>query len=273
MEKVKWTVHENEYHLKTPYGVATIFETRGDSDSRTFGASHGFTASFEHQDGIIESSDPKIPFTSFEDAEGWVLWGCVMRIDQAAKNDEEIKRLIASLNLSEKRLSASDIDVHRQRIRLIKQFMRGKRPDITQETRSLKQYRADFHKFMEEFPPLDWQEQENVYSVQLDAGKAVIEEVRNRSKWIIGRVSTYYPRIEDQHGNHYQGLEEFQFEMAEYQIKLMLFEIQHPIAEDHLLEELQATLTACKQALPDDTAPLHFLRLQWIEQRLNEILL
>jgi hypothetical protein len=40
-----------------------------------------------------------------------------------------------------------------------------------------------------------------------------------------------------------------------------------------LLEELQTTLTACKQALPDDTAPIHFLRLQWIEQRLNEILL
>jgi hypothetical protein len=274
MEKVKWTTDENEYRLKTPYGVATIIEKRDDiGDKNAVGARYSYIAHFEHKDGTIERSSPKFHFTSFDDAEGWILWGCVMEIDQAEGKDQGIKRLFTSLNLSEKLLPSSDIETHQKRIRVIKQLLRGNRPNIDKVIRSTKKHNAEFQKYMDEFPPLDWQEQGNEYSVQVDQGRAVIKEIRNQDKWVIGRVSTYYPRIEYRQGVVFKGLEEFSFEAAERWIKSKLFALNHPIEEDNLLEELQTTLALCMQVLPDDTNPIHFLRLQWIENRISEILL
>ena len=201
------------------------------------------------------------------------MWGCVMEIDQPEGKDQGIKRLITSLNLSEKLLPSTDMEMHQRRIRAIKQLLRGSRPNIDKEIRSIEKRSAEFQKYMNEFSPLEWQEQGDEYSVQVVQGRAVIKEIRNQDKWIIGRVSTYCPRIEYRPGVVFKGLEEYSFEAAERWVKSKLFAISHPIEEDNELEELQTTLALCMQVLPDDTDPIHFLRLQWIENRITDILL
>jgi hypothetical protein len=276
MEKVKWTVDDNEYRLKTPYGVATIIEKRDDlEDKNAVGARYSYIARLEHKDGTIESSSPEFYFTCFDHAEGWVLWGCVMEIDQPEGMELGIKRLFTSLRFSEKFLPSTNIETHLERIRMIKKILRGKRHDLARSARFAKRNYSDFHKFMEEFPPLDWQEQGDEYFAQVDKGRAVIEEKRNQDKWIIGRVSTYFPRIEHNEGVTFKGFEEISFEAAEQWVKAKLLEINRPPLGDFELEleNLQATLALCVQVLPEDTAPIHFLRLKWIENRITEILL
>lgn len=272
MDKVIWTVDDNHFRLTTPYGVATIVEQREDfEDKFAVGARYSYTAYFKHKDGTIESSRPEFHFLSFDEAEGWVLWSRVMDIDLVEGTELRIKRLFASLNLSRKFLPGNEIDIHQKRIRVIKQLLRRNCPDIDQDPHLVKDKVADHRKFMEEFPPLVWHEEENEYSVELDQGRAVIKEVRNQNKWIVGRVSTFYPRIEYQ-GEVFNGLEALSFEEAERWIKSRTFAMNHPDNEATQRAKIQETLALCIRALPDDTNPLHYLRLQYVKDRMAEIL-
>lgn len=274
MQKLNWAIDENEYHLKTPYGVAIISEVREDiGDKTAVGARYSYKARFEHTDGT--TSHPKHDFFSFDEAEGWLLWGIVMEIDQPEGVELGTKKLFTTLKVCEKLLPSTNIDTHHKRIRQIKHILRGDRRQLSQNTRFMKKYYTNLHKYLADFHPLNWQEQGDEYFTQLDQGRGVIKEIRNQNTWIIGRVSSYYPRIEYSQGEVFKGIEAVSFEEAEQWIKSKLFEINHALPRDdeNGLEDLQTTLALCIQVLPEDTDPIHFLRLEWIENRISEILL
>jgi hypothetical protein len=285
MDGINWTQVGDKYYLDTSYGRAHISEEQRDSESESIGGSgsHQFIARFEGSDGSIKEA--KHPFYEFEHAEGWLLFGVVMGLDQPQDDLPSERRLFDTLDLCRQMLPASTPPSHFRRLELIKQVFTRSRclKQIASEVGldGLREKVARGEWSFGDAPvilprvtePLDWQQQDNECFVKTEYGKAVIIETRSSGKWVYSSSVSHTPCIEHSTGIVVKGSSSIDFETAERWILDKFNELDHPTGGEADLENLQFTLHICAKMLPADSDPIHFIRLRWIETRIADILL
>ncbi len=179
--------------------------------------------------------------------------------------------LIKSLDYSKKYLPDEPKKNYPKQIKAIKQLLKGKWSYLNHIQKDIN---LTYSKLSKHFNiVLDWEQINDEYFVQVNSKKAIIKEEPNRNLWIIGRVANYYLRIEDEQGKVINRWECTNFADAEHWVKAKSYEEKSALTEDELRETLQQTLDACLEALPEKANPIHYLRLEWIKGRIDEILL
>jgi hypothetical protein len=120
---------------------------------------------------------------------------------------------------------------------------------------------------------LDWQQIGNQFIAQTEHGRAVIVESRVKKWGSYGGSISHTPSLELPFGVIIQGPSSVDFMAAERWIIERLHALNHPTGGELDLENLQLTLQLCKNALPSDSDPMHYLRLEWIDSEISDILL
>ncbi len=259
MDSINWVQTEGKYSLHTLYGEATITEVACPASSMNVIGSPQYLPRFDHSDGDVSQAER--PFDRFEDAEGWLLFGIVMEIDQPREDSSSVGRLISTLDFCQGLLPDDIHSSHFKRVELIKQILRGEPPLDTGL-----------------IPPsptrhLDWQQQDDKYYANTDHGRAIIIETRDTRKWTSGGTAHHEPRIEHPTGIAITGPSSIDFEVSETWIINKLNELNHPVGGEADLDNLHYTLQICAKVLPEDSNPLHYLRLEWMGARIDDILL
>ncbi len=259
MDGINWVQAEGKYVLHTPYGKASITEVERPASSMNVTRSLQYLSRFDNLDGSVSQAEHL--FDRFSDAEGWLLFGIVVEIDQPREDPSSVGRLISTLDFCQGLLPDDIHPSHFKRVELIKQVLQGERPLDT----GLIPPSAASH--------LDWQQQGNEYYADTDHGGAVIIETRDTRKWSSRGTIHHEPRIEHPIGVVITGPSSIDFEVSEAWIINKLNELNHPTGGEADLDNLHYTLQICTKVLPEDSNPLHYLRLEWIEARIDDILL
>lgn len=265
MDGIEWSYSNGKYILNTFYGEASIFEVeerKPGSKLLAEGSHYQYSAQFNHNDGSVRKADQ--PFDEFEHAEGWLLFGVIMNIDQPGDDlsSESVERLISTLDLCQQFLQEEIHPSYLQRIEIIEEIIRGKQP-----------YRRLATSVSTTEEHLDWQERGLEYSVDTRHGKAIIGETQENGVWHYSSTSSYTPRIEYVPGAVLRGYPDVDFEAAAAWVNTKLKELDYPTGGEGDLDNLTYTLQICASALPERSDPIHHLRLKWIETRISDILL
>lgn len=257
-DRLNWKYEPGQYAIEFAQGKAVIRE----SDS---GSTKSYLPSILDLNGNVLASFPH--GLEFETAENFIQANLI-EVDKS-EDDKSIfhQKLASTLDMSIAFFTGDHRLYHRVRLENIKRWFLGQRrySDMIQPTT----YEWGKHIF-------EWQQTHNRYTAQTLHGKAVIIETEpvQLSKFSVGKTSRFNLQIEDETGsilNDYF-VPEIDFLSAEQRMRTVLSDLESPLVDEAYLYCISFTLQICQHLLPNDTDLMQFVRLQFIDTYLNEVL-
>jgi hypothetical protein len=271
MEKINWVFDKNDYCLELPFGVAIISEvTDSSEDQKIIGVRSRFKAVFKHHNGSVFT--PGEAFVDFDSAEAALKWGVIPEIDLREEDEQILGKLFESLEIAGRYLSGEVQESFQVHYDFIRQLLLGNQPQLAQTLVEVLQREENFEKIHREIRSLNWMQQGDVYAANMNQRELAIKEIRNKNPWVIGRAFGYIPGYENNEKEMVYGLEMVSYEDAEKWLALKMYELKQPDEQAIKLEQLQSTLEACRRFLPEEVSGIHFMRLEWIQARVEEML-
>ncbi len=257
---LNWDSVENSHIIILQQGKAVITEKQQ-------GAKTIYLPHVEDKQGnIIASFEPG--FEDFETADGFIDANLI-ELDRIGVDQAEFQRkLTATLDYSISLLIEPNRVFHRKRLDSIKSWLTNQPANYN--TDDLPQTNWKNYIF-------DWHIENNQYQVEVPPhGKALIveETVNPQSRFLLGYTTNYGIQIKDPTGitmsDIYAPLKDFN--NAEERLRTVLNELENPFVDESYLEHLSFTLQICQRLLPPNTDLMEYVRLQFIETYLGEVL-
>ena len=259
MNNFNWQYDNNQYTANFESGKAIITEKK-------YRAVTIYNAEIQSLAG--ETITQISGLDEFETVEHWVGANLIV-LDQMNSDDEFRKRLIETLNLCLSRLTDTNRQFHHARIANLKRWM------LNEEQIPHQLPTTDWKTWA-----FDWQNIQDRFEANTTHGKAIIIETKpkQKSRFQIGVASRYKVQIEDEAGAIWSDtylpsfLPSLDFLHAEARLRDVLAELEEPYINEVYLEIINFTLAICKQKLPSDTNIMHFVRINYLENYLGEVL-
>lgn len=259
METLNWKFDGQKYSLETIYGKAIIKEVVDKTKSRIIGADKNkYLPRLELEDGSVGKPSMFREFDDFESAESFLLYNELASF--SSKDDlSQTLKYCADL-LSREKLNPT----HLQRLNFVAKAL--KLPGIKiagiPETNDPK-----------ETENIVWQEIANGYSAVTQYGTAVIIEKHGVKTRRYGSSSSYRPLIKHSTGAKLRASHFQTFQAAADWIGQTLNQLDQPRGGKIDVENVIFTLDICIKLLPEESDPIHFVRINVMGARFSDIIL
>ncbi len=258
---LKWQSIEDSHIIMLQQGKAVISE-------KQHGTKTIYLLHIEDKEGIsISSFEPG--FEDFETADVFVSANLI-ELDRVGIDETKFRsKLTATLDYCISLLSEPNRVFHRRRLESIKRWLTHNPANYT--TDDLPQNDWENRIF-------DWHQTNNLNMVGVPPhGKAFITEevLDSHSHLIFGSGINYSVQIEDSTGitlddpYHFSGKD---LVTAESRLRQILTELENPFVDESYVDYLAFTLQICRHLLPPDADLMQYIRLNYIETYLGEVL-
>lgn len=258
---LKWTKTASAYVIEVEQGKAVIQEIEQ-------GTAKLYVPLIEANNGTIIANFEH-GFDDFETANAFISAN-IIELDRLGIDDSKFtKQLISTLDICLSSLNEPHRVFHRRRIENIKRWLSHQSTDFN--TNDLPQTDWSSNDFI-------WNKDKDINQVDVSPhGIAIIngKSAANPSKFRIGvSASSYHIQIEDITGIKFVDPVQnyYDFTAAEDRLREILGELEKPFVEEIYVDHLAFTLQICQQLLPTTSEHIHYIRLDYIENYLAEVL-
>jgi hypothetical protein len=253
-----WNANGEKYTISLKQGTAIIRETVHDGNKIYFPQIE------DSRGNVIAQFEPGLH--DFETANDFISAN-LSELDRVGTDDAGFRRkLVSTLDTCLALLPEPSGVFHRRRLENIQHWLLRQRQNV--DTRDLPQADWNNHVF-------EWRKENNRYFFDaLPHGKVVIIEYGSNAAFGFGKAATYTVQIEDTTGVvlHDSYVATRDISAAEARLREILTDLETPFVDEVYLDYLSFTLQICHQLLPTNTDLMQFVRLQYIENYLWEVL-
>lgn len=260
MDKLNWVYQGQQFVLEMVHGKAIIVETADQAKARIIGADKNkYLPRLELNDGTVRVSSHFRQFDDFETAEAFLLFHELAPLDSSDQLSETLQKCATLL------MSFSLHPSHLQRLQFVAETLELAVPSL----RKILEFSVEEPRTMN----LRWQQNGSRVSLDTHYGIAtIIGKGELKTPYKVGSEG-YEPSIDHSTGVKLQGPRFYSFEAAEEWILAKLRQLDNPVGGKMDVDNIIFTLEICIKLLPEDSDPIHYVRIKSFQADYSNVVL